>query len=349
MARARNIKPGFFINDDLAEIEPMGRLLFIGLWTIADREGRLEDRPKRIKGQIFPYDNCDIEFLLNELQKWGFINRYQGKKTSGDDVNIIQVINFKKHQNPHVKEKASELLAYGENISEIKKEDIQPSLFDDRTRIFENPTVENFADSSMEDYEKTMEENFEQLCQIAPNPQEISNNTECEISTVQAPYLHQTDPAESSSLDSSTLITENLNIEVEVDRAREEKDSESKFDEILTYFSRNIHPVINDVEKNTLEELLKTYGYKWCVAAFEDTAKRNVKNIMYPVAILKRWAKEGFQSDSRKKNKAYSPTKTYNPDYRNSSNISLTDTDVKVEKAIELLYSMHEEEKMIAV
>lgn len=49
MARARNIKPAFFMNDELAEIDPLGRLLFIGLWTIADREGRLEDRPARHK------------------------------------------------------------------------------------------------------------------------------------------------------------------------------------------------------------------------------------------------------------------------------------------------------------
>ena len=30
---ARNIKPAFFDNDELAENDPLGRLLFIGLWT----------------------------------------------------------------------------------------------------------------------------------------------------------------------------------------------------------------------------------------------------------------------------------------------------------------------------
>jgi len=43
--RSRNIKPGFFMNELLPEIELLGRLLFIGLWLLADREGRLEDRP----------------------------------------------------------------------------------------------------------------------------------------------------------------------------------------------------------------------------------------------------------------------------------------------------------------
>ena len=41
MGHTRTIKPGFFTNDLLAEVHPLGRLLFIGLWTIADREGRL--------------------------------------------------------------------------------------------------------------------------------------------------------------------------------------------------------------------------------------------------------------------------------------------------------------------
>lgn len=60
MARTRSIKPSFFSNDILAECEPMARLLFAGLWTLADRDGRLEYRPRRIKGALFPYDNCDI-------------------------------------------------------------------------------------------------------------------------------------------------------------------------------------------------------------------------------------------------------------------------------------------------
>lgn len=71
MARARNIKPGFFANEDLAECEPLARLLFAGLWCLADREGRLEDRPKRIRAELLPYDMCDADSLLNQLQARG--------------------------------------------------------------------------------------------------------------------------------------------------------------------------------------------------------------------------------------------------------------------------------------
>ena len=52
MARTRSIKPSFFDNEILGDLPPLTRLLFIGLWGIADREGRLEDRPKRIKKEL---------------------------------------------------------------------------------------------------------------------------------------------------------------------------------------------------------------------------------------------------------------------------------------------------------
>lgn len=102
MARSRNIKPGFFKNEDLAECSMEARLLFAGLWVLADRSGRLEDRPKRIKGELFAYDSVDVNELLAELVQWGFILRYR----VGDDA-LIQVVNFAKHQNPHHREAGS--------------------------------------------------------------------------------------------------------------------------------------------------------------------------------------------------------------------------------------------------
>lgn len=106
MARARNIKPSFFTNDILAECSPLARLLFIGLWNIADREGRLEDRPKKIKAEVLPYDECDPIALCDELENRQFIIRYESNNNK-----YIQVLNFTKHQNPHMKEAASTIPA----------------------------------------------------------------------------------------------------------------------------------------------------------------------------------------------------------------------------------------------
>jgi hypothetical protein len=97
--RARNIKPGFFTNDQVLECEPLARLLFAGLWGMADRKGRLEDRPKKIRIQVLPCDNCDLDALLEQLRQRGLIHRYEV-----NSQHYIQVINFEKHQHPHHKE-----------------------------------------------------------------------------------------------------------------------------------------------------------------------------------------------------------------------------------------------------
>ena len=102
MARARNIKPGFFRNADLVELPFEARLLFIGLWTIADKAGRMEDRPKQIKMELFPADNLDCDALLSMLHELGMIDRY-----TVENKKYIQVVNFSKHQNPHRDEKTS--------------------------------------------------------------------------------------------------------------------------------------------------------------------------------------------------------------------------------------------------
>ena len=81
MSRARNIKPGFFRNADLVELSIEARLLFIGLWTIADREGRLEDRPKQIKMEIYPADSFDVNSLLDELAATDMLMRYEAEES----------------------------------------------------------------------------------------------------------------------------------------------------------------------------------------------------------------------------------------------------------------------------
>lgn len=108
MPRIRSIKPEFFTDEHIADLTPEQRLLFIGLWTLSDRAGRLEDRPKYIKVMIFPYDNMDIEPMLKALCHGPkpFIVRYEVNSNA-----YIEVCNFLKHQYPNVKEKSSTIPA----------------------------------------------------------------------------------------------------------------------------------------------------------------------------------------------------------------------------------------------
>src|SRR5262245_36707682 len=101
--RARSIKPGICDNEVLGTADPFYTLLFERLWMIADREGRLEDRPLRIKAQAFPYrEGLDVEPMLQWLVANDFIRRYEA-----NGARYIQILNFAKHQNPHKNEVAS--------------------------------------------------------------------------------------------------------------------------------------------------------------------------------------------------------------------------------------------------
>lgn len=91
--RIRSIKPAFFTHDDLAALPPLARLLFIALWCIADSKGRLEDKPRRIKAEALPYDDCDIDELLGLLHSHAFIIRYE---VNGGKY--IEIPAFTRHQ-----------------------------------------------------------------------------------------------------------------------------------------------------------------------------------------------------------------------------------------------------------
>jgi hypothetical protein len=111
MARTRNLKPGFFKNENLAALGMPAMILFEGLWTIADREGRLEDRPLRIRAEIFPYfPDQPVDQLLDSLAAAGFIIRY-----TVEENRFIAIPTWSKHQNPHIKETPSTIPAPDKN------------------------------------------------------------------------------------------------------------------------------------------------------------------------------------------------------------------------------------------
>lgn len=100
--RIRTIKPDFYLDEELARRPPLERLLFSALWLQADRDGKLEDRPSKIKAQALPYDDCDCDEMLGNLAATGYIIRYEvrGRK-------YIQVRTFGKHQRPNTREPKS--------------------------------------------------------------------------------------------------------------------------------------------------------------------------------------------------------------------------------------------------
>jgi len=98
------LKPSFFTNEQLGSLSFGARLVFQGLWLVADREGKLEDRPSRLKVEIMPYDKVNMNALLQALHDAGFIVRYEA-----NGVPYIQIPNFGKHQRIHPNEAPSDI------------------------------------------------------------------------------------------------------------------------------------------------------------------------------------------------------------------------------------------------
>ncbi|WP_337054016.1 hypothetical protein [Pseudoxanthomonas sp. USHLN014] len=101
MARIRTIKPEFFTSEDIVSLSPFARLLYIGLWCEADREGRLSWKPRTFKMRYLPADDCDISALAGELLQSGLVVLY------GDGLAYIP--SFTSHQHVNPREAKSEL------------------------------------------------------------------------------------------------------------------------------------------------------------------------------------------------------------------------------------------------
>jgi hypothetical protein len=99
MARIRTIKPEFFTSEDIVELQPLARLLYIALWCEADKEGRLAWKPKTFKMRYLPADDCSIDALCDELIVRGLVITY------GDGLALIP--SFKNHQHINPREKDS--------------------------------------------------------------------------------------------------------------------------------------------------------------------------------------------------------------------------------------------------
>jgi hypothetical protein len=94
VARIRTVKPDFFTSDDICALSPLARLLYIGLWCEADREGRLVWQPRTFKRRYLPDDQCDIEAVCKELLARELVRLY------GDDYAFIPTFLAHQHVNP---------------------------------------------------------------------------------------------------------------------------------------------------------------------------------------------------------------------------------------------------------
>lgn len=78
MPRIRTVKPEFWTDPVMVSLPPLVRLFYIGTWNFAMcDQGHLEDDPFRLKLQILPAENCDVEALIDALVKAGRLARLE--------------------------------------------------------------------------------------------------------------------------------------------------------------------------------------------------------------------------------------------------------------------------------
>ena len=138
MGRIRMVKPEFFTDEDLFDLDfkqaeagasTLGqvRLAYAGLWTQADREGRFRWKPRTLKAAILPHDEVDFSRLLDALATRQFIVRYEA---DGEVYGFIPT--FLKHQYVNHRETASILPPPSSN--NLQQPDLAP-LFTGAPRV----------------------------------------------------------------------------------------------------------------------------------------------------------------------------------------------------------------------
>lgn len=80
MARIRTIKPEFFVSEQIAELSPTCRLLFVGMWLFCDDAGIHPASSRQLKMEVFPGDNITIEEIremVGEMLRVGLLVQYE--------------------------------------------------------------------------------------------------------------------------------------------------------------------------------------------------------------------------------------------------------------------------------
>lgn len=106
MGRIRTIKPDFFRHEALQELQASTNLpvmlVFEGLWTQADREGRFKWAPRILKLDILPFLDFSMEATLAALATAAFVRHYKV-----DDKEFGDIPSWSRHQVINVREAQS--------------------------------------------------------------------------------------------------------------------------------------------------------------------------------------------------------------------------------------------------
>ncbi len=159
MARKRMIDPQIWASEDYSELSNFAQLVWIGLFSQADDEGRGKSKPAYLKSILFPYSE-DIKLVkkvdsaLNEIAKIMSITFYQL-----DNNEYYQLENWSKWQKVD-KPQASKIPPFSEGAKIIRK---------------------SFAEHSPNSSRKVSEQSATSQLSFSPNKNKKENRIEQEI------------------------------------------------------------------------------------------------------------------------------------------------------------------------
>ena len=173
MARKRMIDPGIWQSEDFGKLSNLAKIIFIGLFSLADDEGRGRANPTYLKSSLFPYNedmrSADVEKALYEISLNMSVIFY-----SCDGSNYYSLLSWDTFQKID-KATDSKIPAFDENNKDIRR------LFDeDSTRTSRKVSPKRKEDKRKEIEEKRIriKDIYNLTCTNLPQVQKITEKRE---------------------------------------------------------------------------------------------------------------------------------------------------------------------------
>ena len=172
MARKRMIDPGIWQSEDYGKLSNLAKVVFIGLFSLADDEGRGRANPTYLKSSLFPYNedmrSADIEKALSEISSNMSVVFY-----SCDGSNYYSLLSWYTFQKID-KPTDSKIPAFDETNKEIRR------LFDDHSTTIRRSLApkKNKNIKEIEEKRIRIKDIYNSVCTNLPQVQKITEKRE---------------------------------------------------------------------------------------------------------------------------------------------------------------------------
>lgn len=176
MARKRMIDPSIWINEDFGTLTNLAKLVYIGLFSMADDEGRGKASPAYIKAVLFPYNDdlriadiiktlseisstmsvifysCDenMYYTLTSWKTWQKIDKPSKSKIPKFDETTMERLSFDEHSTNTLRTLSLNRIEKNKNTKEKKeKRNIKEKSPNENIEEFKDIIKSNFADDEV--------------------------------------------------------------------------------------------------------------------------------------------------------------------------------------------------------